>query len=168
MPVKREMIGVALTPVTFEIERGKIREFALATGDLNPIYHDLTAARAAGYVDLPIPPTFPTTFMRWGRKPSGTPPEDLGFPHARVLHGEEEYTYLAPIYPGDTLTGIQSLIDVKERNGKLGVMEIATLETVFTNQDGQEVLRARTVAVVPPTELAPSELAPSEPERSQS
>jgi hypothetical protein len=39
MAIKREMIGQTLTPTTFEVERGKIREFASAIGDQNPIYH---------------------------------------------------------------------------------------------------------------------------------
>src|SRR5690349_5952936 len=100
MAINREMIGKALSPTTFEVERGKIREFASAIGDTNPIYHEIEAAREAGYADLPIPPTFPTTFSNWGKKAKDAPAEDLGFPFARVLHGEEEYTYLAPIYPG--------------------------------------------------------------------
>lgn len=148
MPVKREMIGQPLTPFVFEVERGKIREFATAIGDTNPIYHHLEAAQAAGYPDLPIPPTFPTTFAYWGRRANNAPEDDLGFPHARVLHGEEEYTYLAPIHAGDTLTGVRQLADVQEKQGKLGKMEIATLKTVYTNQHGQEVLHARTTAVV--------------------
>lgn len=148
MAINREMIGKPLSPTTFEVERGKIREFASAIGDTNPLYHDPEAARAAGYEDLPIPPTFPTTFSHWGKKAKDAPPEDLGFPFARVLHGEEEYTYLAPIYPGDTLTGVRTLLNVEEKQGKSGKMEIATLETVYTNQHGQQVLRSRTMAVI--------------------
>ncbi len=151
MALKREMIGQALSPITFEVERGKIREFAAAIGDPNPLYQDVAAAQAAGYADLPLPPTFPTTFGLWGKRAANIDEaaEDLGFPPARVLHGEEEYTYLAPIYPGDTVTGLRRLVEVQEKQGKLGLMEIATLETVYHNQHGQEVLRVRTVAIVP-------------------
>lgn len=148
MAIKREMIGQPLSPTTFEVERGKIREFAAAIGDNSPIYDSVEAAREAGYTDLPIPPTFPTTFGFWGKRDSNAPAEDLGFPFARVLHGEEEYTYLAPIYPGDTLTGVRKLLAVDEKQGKSGTMEIATLETTYTNQHGQEVLRSRTVAII--------------------
>jgi acyl dehydratase len=148
MAINREMIGKPLSPTTFEVERGKIREFASAIGDNNPIYHDVEAARAAGYADIPIPPTFPTTFGFWGKKAKDAPPEDLGFPFARVLHGEEEYTYLAPIYPGDTVTGVRKLVNVEEKQGRSGSMEIATLETTYTNQHGQEVLRVRAMVVI--------------------
>lgn len=148
MAINREMIGRPLSPTTFEVERGKIREFAAAIGDENPIYQDLAAAQAAGYADLPIPPTFPTTFGFWGKKAKDAPVEDLGFPFARVLHGEEEYTYLAPIYPGDTVTGVRTLLNVEEKQGKSGTMEIGTLEIVYKNQHGEEVLRVRTGVVI--------------------
>jgi acyl dehydratase len=148
MAINREMIGRPLSPTTFEVDRGKIREFASATGDENPIYHDVEAAKEAGYNDLPIPPTFPTTFSFWGKRAKDAPVEDLGFPFARVLHGEEEYTYLAPIYPGDILTGVRTLTNVEEKQGRSGSMEIVTSETVYKNQHGEEVLRARTVAVI--------------------
>jgi acyl dehydratase len=150
MAVKQEMIGQALTPTRFEVERGKIREFATAIGDQNPIYHRVEAALEAGYSDLPIPPTFPTTFSFWGKPvegQTGLTARDLGFPATGGLHGEEEYTYLAPIYPGDIVTGVRKLIDVKSREGKLGTMEIATLETVYTNQHGQEVLKVRSTVI---------------------
>ncbi len=115
--VNREMIGKPLPGFTFEIERGKIREFAKAIGDDNPIYQDVEAARAAGYRDLPIPPTFPTTFARWGILDKNAPKVDLGIPLARVLHGEEEYTFLAPICAGDVVTGTGIMTDVQEKSG---------------------------------------------------
>lgn len=147
MPMKREMIGKPLTPKKIEVTRAKIRELATATGDNNPIYHDVEAAREAGYKDLAMPLTFPTTFNFWGIFPKDAPPEDLGMPKAGGLHGEEEYTYLAPIYPGDELTGVNRLVDVSEKVGRSGTLEFGTLETVYTNQHGQEVLKVRSVVI---------------------
>jgi acyl dehydratase len=146
--VNRDLLGKPLPPFTFEIERTKIREFATAIGDANPIYQEVAAAQAAGYPDLPIPPTFPTTFRRWGRTAKNAEKVDLGIPLARVLHGEEEYTYLAPLCAGDTVTGTTRMIDVQEKSGKSGQMEIVTTETVYQNQHGQEVLRTRSVTVI--------------------
>lgn len=40
------------------IERGRLAFFAKATGETNPVYSDIDAARAAGYADLPAPPTW--------------------------------------------------------------------------------------------------------------
>src|SRR5215213_6073382 len=100
MPMKRELIGKPLTPKKIEITRAKMREVATAIGETNPIYHEVEAAQEAGYQDLAMPLTFPTTFNFWGRLPRGEEPVDLGMPKAGGLHGEEEYTYIAPINPG--------------------------------------------------------------------
>ena len=73
----------------------------------------------------------------------------LGIELKRVLHGEEAYEYLAPIAPGDTLTGVMTLVDGKSRQGKDGSsMDILTIEVRYTNQHDQAVLNAREVIVV--------------------
>src|SRR3978361_1477535 len=136
MPMKREMLGKPLTPRKIEVTRNKIRELATATGDNNPIYHEVEAAREAGYKDLALPLTFPTTFNFQVRLPRNTDTEQevLGIPKVGSLHGEEEYTYLAPIYPGDELTGVTRLLDVAEKQGRTGTMEFGTLELAYTTQ----------------------------------
>ncbi len=148
MGIKRELAGHTLAPTTFEIERGKIREFAAATGDTNPIYSNRAAAQAAGYEDIPAPPTFGTVVGFWALGHEKQT-EELGFPIAGVLHGEEEYTYLAPVYPGDVLKGQQKIVSIVDKKGSTGPMQIITLETVYTNQDGQEVLKTSTIVVIP-------------------
>jgi acyl dehydratase len=72
----------------------------------------------------------------------------LGLNVMRILHGEEEYEYLAPIYPGDVLTGIVTVVEGKSRQSRGFSMDIVTLETRYTNQDSVEVLRARQTVVV--------------------
>ncbi|MBE3566687.1 MAG: MaoC family dehydratase N-terminal domain-containing protein, partial [Thermogemmatispora sp.] len=53
------------------------------------------------------------------------------------------------IYAGDVLTGVTTLVDGKSRQSKDGSsMDILTLETRYTNQNGQEVLKARQVLIV--------------------
>ena len=140
-------VGQSFPPFTYEVERCKIHELALAIGDDNPIYHSRKAAQAAGYPDVPLFPTAPTMFSFWGNTKYGKYIIDLGINPLTVLHGEEEYEYLAPIYPGDTLTGVTTLVDGKTRKGQAGSMDILTLETRYTNQHGQAVLVNRTVAI---------------------
>ncbi len=141
-------VGQSFPPFTIEVERCKIHELALAIGDDNPIYHSREAAQAAGYPDVPLFPTAPTMFTFWGNTKFGRNLVDLGVNPMAILHGEEEYEYLAPIKPGDILTGVTTLVDGKTRKGQAGSMDILTLETRYTNQDGQAVLAARTVAIV--------------------
>ena len=142
-------IGQSFPPFTIEVERCKIHELALAIGDDNPIYHSREAAQAAGYVDVPLFPTAPTMFGFWGNSKMGSNLIGMGVNVMAILHGEEEYEYLAPIYPGDTLTGVMTLADGKTRKGQGGSsMDILTLATRYTNQHGQPVLNARTVVIV--------------------
>ncbi len=145
----KSKIGQSYPPFTFEVERSKVHELALAIGDPNPIYHSREAAQAAGYKDVPLYPTFPTLFSFWGDTNGGQIFRELGLDPRNALHGEEEYEYLAPIYPGDKLTGVTTILDGKSRKGSIGSsMEIITIEKRYTNQHGEAVLVARTMAVV--------------------
>jgi len=141
-------VGQSFPPFTIEVERCKIHELALAIGDDNPIYHSREAAQEAGYSDVPLFPTAPTMFSFWGNTKFGRNLVDLGVNPMAILHGEEEYEYLAAINPGDTLTGVTTLVDGKTRKGQTGSMDILTLETRYTNQHDKTVLVARTVAIV--------------------
>jgi acyl dehydratase len=66
----------------------------------------------------------------------------------RVLHGEEEYEYLAPIYPGDILRGEMKLVNARSRQTQGGSMDVLTIEIDYTNQHGALVLKAREVLIV--------------------
>jgi acyl dehydratase len=145
----KSKIGQSFPPFTFEVERGKIRELALAIGDDNPIYQSREEAQAAGYPDVPLYPTSATTFTFWGNRKMVGQLVSLGINVMRILHGEEEYEYLAPIYPGDTLTGVMTPVDGKTRQGQGGSsMDILTIEIAYTNQHGTPVLKAREVIIV--------------------
>ncbi len=143
-------IGQSFPPFTIEVERGKVQEVALAIGDDNPIYQSREAAQAVGYADVPLVPTFPTVFAFWGNTQKMQQQASLGIELKRVLHGEEAYEYLAPIAPGDTLTGVMTLIDAKTTQGRGGgpSMEIITFETRYTNQHGTPVLTDREVVIL--------------------
>jgi acyl dehydratase len=141
-------LGHGFPPFTIEVERSKMHELALAIGDNNPIYHSREAAQAAGYRDVPLFPTAPTIFNFWGNTAFGEQLAEAGIDVMRILHREEEYNYLAAIYPGDILTGIATIVDGKSRRGKDGsTMDIVTTETRYTNQRDEHVLTARTTVV---------------------
>ena len=140
-------IGKEYPPIVWEVERGKIRELALAIGDMNPIYHDREAAVREGYLDTPVPPTFLTVPMMWS---SSMPMliQDLEIDYMMVLHGEEEYEYYRDIYPGDTITGRPKVVSVEEKAGRAGgTMDLVTVEILYANQRGERVARARTLMV---------------------
>ena len=63
MALNRDFVGRSYPSSSpYEVSRVKIKEFAAAIGDSNPIYRDRDAARAAGHPDVVAPPTFPIVF----------------------------------------------------------------------------------------------------------
>jgi len=142
-------IGYSFPPFAVDIERAKIRELALAIGDENPVYQSRQAAQATGYDDIPLPPTAFTMFLFWGNPRFFQQLTELGINITRLLHLEEQYEYLAPILPGDTLTGVITVLDGKTRRGQDGSStDIVTLEIRFATQQGHPVLTARSTFVI--------------------
>jgi len=143
--IDRKFIGLELPPRVIEVEKGAIRSFARAIGDLDPVFTDESAARAAGYRSLVAPPTFAFclnmmasdqfTFMRM-----------LGVDPRRVLHGEQSFTYHATICAGDVLTFHLKCADIYERKG--GALEFVVHETRVTDADGGRMVDLRGVIVV--------------------
>jgi len=87
-------------------------------------------------------------FTFWGNSKMAGQLANLGVNVMGILHGEEEYEYLALIKPGDILTGVTTLVDGKTRKGQGGSsMDILTIEIHYTNQYGQPVLNAREMIV---------------------
>ena len=58
MAVDKSVIGKTTGSSKVVVERGPLSIFARSVKDENPIYHDLNAAKAAGFDDIPAPPTF--------------------------------------------------------------------------------------------------------------
>jgi acyl dehydratase len=144
MPVDKSLIGKTGAPVTMHVERGKIREFAQAIKDDDPVYFDETVAREGGGIMPPV--TFLQTVSHWDADGKGRP--RLPFDLKRVLHGEQEYEFLAPIHAGDVLTAVSKIIDVYEKPGKRGgTMTFAVTETEYRNAKGVVVARARAVGI---------------------
>lgn len=140
-------VGLGLPPYVFVVERVKIKEFAEAIGENNPVFLTKEAALAEGYLDIPCPPTFITLALQEFTGAYLKAFEALGVSLKNVLHGEEEYEYLCEIYAGDRLTCNMNFESVVEKKTKTGPMDLIALRTLFTNQEGKEVLRAKSLII---------------------
>src|SRR5205814_667508 len=127
MALDKSFVERTSAPVTWEVEKGHIRRFTEAIGNRNPIYHDEAAARAAGYPRIPAPPTFPIAL-----RPNDAR-EGMGIDMKKVLHGEQEIEYRRPLYAGDTVTLVQRIADLYEKQGNSGPMDFLVLETTATD-----------------------------------
>jgi acyl dehydratase len=138
-------IGTQLPPTTLTVDAGRLRFFAKAIGETNPLYTDVDGAKAAGHADLPAPPTFlfsielenPDQF-RWIA--------DQGIDPRFVLHGEQSFTYHAIAHAGDTLTATPRIVDVYSKKG--GALDFIVKNTAITRADGSAVADLETVIVV--------------------
>jgi acyl dehydratase len=137
--------GKTFAPYEFRVERGKIGEFADAIGDPNPVYRDPEAARKAGYPGIPAPPTLLRTFLyETADSKNALGVKDWSY----IVHGEQEFEYLAPIVAGDVLTAQDRIVSVTEKESRrAGKLQIGVIETRFVNQRGETVQIARRALV---------------------
>ena len=139
--------GKEYAPYVVHVERGKIKEFARAIGDLSSFYLDDEVGRASPWGDIIAPPTFAVTF-RDERADTGALLKDLGIDISRILHGEQEFEHYKPIRPGDTLLCRGRISDLYEKSGKSGPMAFVVRETTITDADNEVVARVRGITVV--------------------
>ncbi len=125
------------------VGREKVREFARAVFAQAPQHHDPEAARAAGYADVVAPPTFPVVVQEAALATLLADPE-AGVDFARVVHGDQRFTYTRPIVAGDELTGRLRVTGVRAVGGNAMV----TSETEIVDADGQHVVTATSILMV--------------------
>jgi acyl dehydratase len=144
--VDQSAVGRSFTPVTARVEPGRLRFFLDTLGEQNPLYRDEAAARAAGSSATPAPPTYLFCLELMDAERPFEFLTELNIDLARVLHGEQRFTYHAPVVVGDTLTFNSRVTDVADKKG--GAMTMVVVETAITNQHGAHVAdTARTIVV---------------------
>lgn len=143
MPVKTEAIGKEYPETTYEVGLEKIREYANAVGQTEPVHHDRAAARAAGFRDVVAPPMFAVVYSGPAMGPAILDPE-VGINFATMVHGGQEFVWGEPVCAGDEITTRARVSEIYEKDGK----GFYVFESVSTNQDGDEVVRATWTNIV--------------------
>jgi acyl dehydratase len=143
MPVNQDAKGKTYPPFEYEVGKEKIKEYAWAVGESNPVYFDREQATAAGFRDVPAPPMFAVVYSAGAVGPAVLDPE-VGINFAMMVHGGQEFVWGEPVYAGDTITTDTTVKDIYERGG----MGFYVFESVSRNQDGQEVVRGTWTNIV--------------------
>jgi acyl dehydratase len=143
VPVNADAKGKAYPPFEYEVGKEKIREYAQAVGEHDPIYFDRARARAAGFRDVPAPPMFAVVYSAGSVGPAVLDPE-LGINLAMMLHGSQEFVWGEPVCAGDAITTETTVKDIREKGG----MGFYVFESVSRNQDGKEVVRGTWTNIV--------------------
>ncbi|MEI3611486.1 FAS1-like dehydratase domain-containing protein [Pseudogracilibacillus sp. SO30301A] len=128
------LIGAETEIVSITITREEVQKYCRVISEENPIYHQVQAARKAGYKDIPIPPTFPTLFWQALK----TPWLDSD---AVVIHSEQTFSYEVPLISNMTYQCKIILGNIRTRGNKQFLkhrllifdnnIEIATSETTL-------------------------------------
>lgn len=149
MPIEinKAVLGKEYPPYAVTVERGKIKEFARAIGDLNAFYLDDRAAAASVWGDLIAPPTFAVTF-RDEAADTAAFLRDLGTDISRILHGEQEFELFRPLQPGQTYLCRPKIVDLYEKTGRSGPMAFVVRETTVTDRANEIVATMRSTTVV--------------------
>ena len=135
--------GKVFERVTYAVGREKVREYAHAVGETNPLHLDVEAARAAGHADLVAPPMFAVVYTSPAIGPAMLDPE-VGIDFARMVHGAQEFAWGPLVVAGDEITTEVAVADVSERGG----MGFFVFESRSDNQDGKRVCTGTWTCIV--------------------
>jgi acyl dehydratase len=143
VPVDTSAKGKTYQPFEYEVGKEKIREYAMAVGEENPVYFDRDKAKEAGFRDIPAPPMFAVVYSAGSVGPAVLDPE-VGINFMMMVHGGQEFLWGEPVCAGDTITTETEVKDITERDDKA----FYVFESVSRNQEGQEVVRATWTNIV--------------------
>jgi hypothetical protein len=143
----RAAVGVESNGWPVEFTSTGIRAFARGVGIADTVYYDVDAARAAGYDDLPAPPTYAgvPVFIPGVSDPvyglptrSSTPRLNHGLKN--ILDGGTEYLYERVPVAGETLITRSRIVDLEVKESKsLGKMLVVTSEATYTDEKSGDV-----------------------------
>jgi acyl dehydratase len=103
------------------VQADDIERFTAITGDRNPLHYDEAVAAASRFGGIVVQGGITTGLL------NAVVAEDLPGPGSVFLH--TDWSYRAPVRPGDTITATVEVLDRREDK------PITRLATVITNQD---------------------------------
>jgi hypothetical protein len=115
----------------FEVGREKVKEFALALGETNPIYFNKEHAQSLGFSDIVAPPTFLISVAMSAMNKILFDPK-FNLDYSRIVHGEQGFTLHKPVVAGMQLAWNTTLESVVEKVGN----EFLTFNINFGEPDG--------------------------------
>lgn len=143
---------------TERVKLGTIRErdfqrFAIAAGNLNPLFFDDAAAKAAGYPTTIAPPLYLSSVMVWELGPpedsmraDGTAgQETVGLPveGVRLMGGGQELEFHYPVTDGMEVTMEVGPEHVELKEGRSGQFLVITLTRRYRDQNDRLLVTCR-------------------------
>lgn len=136
------------------VDRAIVSAFAEAVLDDNPVFRNREVATAAGFADIPAPPTFVfSAAQNWCQWDEEQPPDPTGGSNpmaelmggllatgGMILHGEQSFTYHRPAVVGEKLHHQGVVRDVYTKQSGERTMTFMVIETTYTDADGAPVV----------------------------
>jgi acyl dehydratase len=141
--VDTKFIGKKYPPSTYEIGKEKIKEYARAVGDSNPLYLDDEKAKASPYGGIIAPPMFAVVYAKDILGQVLMDPE-MALNLMMLVHGEQTFEFGAIVRPGDVITTEGHIKDIYNKKGK----DFVIAETISKNQKGEMTVRAEWTFVI--------------------
>ncbi|MBI2996102.1 MAG: MaoC family dehydratase N-terminal domain-containing protein [Candidatus Melainabacteria bacterium] len=135
MPVDTKFIGREYKPVTYVVGEEKIKEYALAVGDLNPLYLDSDFAKKSRYGCVIAPPMFVVVFAKEvlvNLFSDGKLKLDM----LRLVHGEQEFNFHKIVKVNDIIKTNSKIKNIHQKNNN----DFIELETKSFNQKDELVV----------------------------
>jgi len=158
MPLNKDLIGKEYPPTTTEATLDAMQDYARAYNEDNPAFLD--SKRAGGVV---APPMY-AIVMIWSSIMGVVGDTDLKVDVVRLLHGEQDMEFFAPIRPGDKISSVARIASIETK----ATGETLVLEINAKNQAGQVVNRSLFNAFIRGGGKGGSEAKAAEPERGES
>lgn len=123
-----------------QVEAEDIRRFTEISGDRNPLHYDEAAARGSRFGEIIVQGGVTTAIL------NAVVAEDLPGPGTVFLH--VDWSFEAPVRPGDTITGAVEIVEVREDK------PITRLRTTVRRDDGTVVVEGTALCYTVPLQRA--------------
>lgn len=135
MPLSEKLVGTHFRyPDHYEVEREKIREYAVAVKNDDAAFFEEGAAEELGYKGLVAPLTFVSVFG-YTSQLAFFKHANVGISDRQIVQVDQEFKFLKPVQVGDKLYSDVYVHSVRQAHGT----DIIVTKVLISNQDGELV-----------------------------
>lgn len=139
------MIGEVIHRFAVPVERGRLKLFAKAIGETDPIYSDEAAAKSAGYPDVVAPPTFVYCLSEDVPNPNAVF-DRLRLDVSKAFHAEQDVFLDRPLCAGQEVLICTRLKDYFEKRD--GRLKFVVTESLLADEQERSIGRLVTTVIV--------------------
>ena len=143
MSVDTKFIGKEYDPVIYVIGEEKIKEYAFAVGDLNPLYIDREFAKKSKYKTIIAPPMFVVVFAR-DTIFSLFEEKEIRINMSMIVHGEQEFTFHKIVKANDVIKSTSKIKNIFQKNNN----DFIEFETKSYNQNNELVVEGNWIFII--------------------